>query len=50
MFCTNANRCTQTHFHPYKEDLVRFDFEVDEEDEHLCGFEGMMSKMLGKSS
>ncbi|KXT07726.1 hypothetical protein AC579_2444 [Pseudocercospora musae] len=23
---------------PYKEDLVRFDFEVDKEDEHLCQF------------
>lgn len=23
---------------PYKEDLVRFDFEVDEEDEYMCQF------------
>lgn len=23
---------------PYKEDLVRFDFEVDEEDEYMCDF------------
>ncbi|KXJ96068.1 stress responsive A/B barrel domain protein [Microdochium bolleyi] len=40
---------TETHFHPYKEDLVRFDFVVDEEDEHLCGFGGIMNAMLGKS-
>lgn len=39
---------TEIHFHPYKEDLVRFDFEVDKEDEALCGFGGMMSAMLGK--
>lgn len=23
---------------PYKEDLCRFDFEVDSEDEYMCGF------------
>jgi hypothetical protein len=23
---------------PYKEDLMRYDFEVDEADEHLLGF------------
>lgn len=23
---------------PYKQDLVRFDFEVDKEDEYLCQF------------
>jgi hypothetical protein len=25
---------------PYKEDLVRFDFEVDSEDEHMCRLVG----------
>jgi hypothetical protein len=25
---------------PYKEDLMRFDFEVDEEDEWMCMFGG----------
>jgi nicotinic acid mononucleotide adenylyltransferase len=35
----NANwgrsRVTSTYMFPYKEDLVRFDFEVAEEDEHM---------------
>ncbi|KAJ5167264.1 uncharacterized protein N7482_006045 [Penicillium canariense] len=31
-------RVTQTYFIPYKEDLVRFDFEVDQVDEPLLGF------------
>lgn len=26
---------------PFKEDLVRFDFEVDSEDEELCSFPGV---------
>jgi hypothetical protein len=25
---------------PYKEDLMRFDFEVDSEDEHMCRLAG----------
>ncbi|KAL6854813.1 hypothetical protein ACO1O0_005940 [Amphichorda felina] len=29
---------TQTYLFPYKEDLVRFDFEVDPEDEYMCNF------------
>ncbi|PYH31552.1 uncharacterized protein BO87DRAFT_399365 [Aspergillus neoniger CBS 115656] len=29
---------TSTYMFPYKEDLMRFDFEVDEEDEYMCGF------------
>ncbi|PYI09445.1 hypothetical protein BO78DRAFT_362955 [Aspergillus sclerotiicarbonarius CBS 121057] len=29
---------TSTYMFPYKEDLVRFDFEVDEEDEYMCDF------------
>jgi hypothetical protein len=29
-------RVTGTYMFPYKEDLFRFDFEVDGEDEHLC--------------
>ncbi|RDH16529.1 hypothetical protein M747DRAFT_244852 [Aspergillus niger ATCC 13496] len=29
---------TSTYMFPYKEDLVRFDFEVDEEDEYMCEF------------
>ncbi|KNG91343.1 stress responsive A/B barrel domain protein [Aspergillus nomiae NRRL 13137] len=31
-------RVTLTYMFPYKEDLVRFDFEVDEEDEYMCQF------------
>jgi hypothetical protein len=27
---------TSKYLWPFKEDLVRFDFEVDKEDEHLC--------------
>ncbi|KAF2155475.1 stress responsive A/B barrel domain-containing protein [Myriangium duriaei CBS 260.36] len=29
---------TSTLLFPYKEDLCRFDFEVDEEDEYMCNF------------
>ncbi|KAG9865790.1 hypothetical protein KCU77_g1770, partial [Aureobasidium melanogenum] len=29
---------TSTYMFPYKEDLMRYDFEVDEADEHLLGF------------
>ncbi|KAB8069656.1 stress responsive A/B barrel domain protein [Aspergillus leporis] len=32
------HRVTSTYMFPFKEDLVRFDFEVDEEDEHMCQF------------
>ncbi|KAL4873934.1 hypothetical protein BDV12DRAFT_158779 [Aspergillus spectabilis] len=32
------HRVTTTYFIPYREDLVRFDFEVDAEDEYMCGF------------
>ncbi|KAL6236178.1 hypothetical protein BDW75DRAFT_239527 [Aspergillus navahoensis] len=32
------HQVTSTYFIPYKEDLVRFDFEVDEEDEYMCQF------------
>ncbi|KAI0387220.1 hypothetical protein F5Y04DRAFT_239683 [Hypomontagnella monticulosa] len=28
---------TQTYLFPFKEDLCRFDFEVDPEDEYMCG-------------
>lgn len=31
-----AYRVTSTYMFPFKEDLFRFDFEVDSEDEHLC--------------
>lgn len=31
-------RVTSTYMFPYKEDLMRFDFEVDQEDEHMCSF------------
>lgn len=29
---------------PYKEDLVRFDFEVDPEDEEMCQFLPLVTK------
>ncbi|OJJ83702.1 Dabb family protein, partial [Aspergillus glaucus CBS 516.65] len=32
------HRVTSTYMFPYKEDLMRFDFEVDQEDEHMCSF------------
>ncbi|PLB53669.1 stress responsive A/B barrel domain protein [Aspergillus steynii IBT 23096] len=35
------HRVTSTYMFPYKEDLVRFDFEVDPEDEELCSFPGI---------
>ena len=36
-----------TYFYPYKEDVVRFDFEVDEEDEVMIGIFPMLAgKML----
>lgn len=36
-----------TYFYPYKEDVVRFDFEVDEEDEVMIGILPMLAgKML----
>ncbi|RDW74464.1 uncharacterized protein DSM5745_07126 [Aspergillus mulundensis] len=34
------HRVTSTYFIPYREDLVRFDFEVDAEDEYMCQFPG----------
>ncbi|PTB34881.1 uncharacterized protein TrAFT101_011967 [Trichoderma asperellum] len=30
------HRVTSTYMFPYKEDLFRFDFEVDTEDEYMC--------------
>lgn len=37
---TDSDVCsvTSTYMFPYKEDLVRFDFEVDDEDEYMCDF------------
>ncbi len=32
---TDKCRVTSTYMFPYKEDLVRFDFEVSAEDEHM---------------
>ncbi|KAF9885509.1 hypothetical protein FE257_012836 [Aspergillus nanangensis] len=32
------HRVTSTYMFPFKEDLIRFDFEVDEEDEYMCHF------------
>lgn len=34
----DTTRVTSTYMFPYKEDLVRFDFEVDAEDEYMCQF------------
>jgi hypothetical protein len=30
-------RVSNTYLHPFKENVVRFDFEVDAEDESMCG-------------
>lgn len=35
---------------PFKEDLCRFDFEVDPADEYMCDFSGLVSKMTGLST
>ena len=32
------SRVTNTFFIPFREDLIRFDWEVDQEDEPLLGF------------
>ena len=37
-FSLICNRAVSTYLHPFKEDLVRFDFEVDNEYEGMCGF------------
>ncbi len=36
----DSNICsvTSTYIFPYKEDLMRLDFEVDDEDEYMCDF------------
>lgn len=34
-----CSRVTSTYLFPFKEDLCRFDFEVDLEDEYMCNFE-----------
>ena len=31
-----TSRITSTYMFPFKEDLIRFDFEVDSEDEYMC--------------
>ncbi|KAI8275546.1 D-alanine--D-alanine ligase [Colletotrichum sp. SAR11_57] len=38
---------TQTYMFPFKEDLCRFDFEVDEADEYMCDFTKLASKLTG---
>ncbi|RAH53820.1 hypothetical protein BO85DRAFT_471775 [Aspergillus piperis CBS 112811] len=40
---------TSTYMFPYKEDLVRFDFEVDEEDEYMCDFPVLERKVTWQS-
>ena len=37
---------TSTYMFPYKEDLFRFDFEVDAEDESICQFLPAGGKLL----
>lgn len=32
---------------PFKENLCRFDFEVDEADEYMCDFTKLASKLTG---
>ena len=39
-------RVTHTYFIPYREDLVRFDFEVEREDEELLGFGGFVGSSM----
>ncbi|KAM5350396.1 hypothetical protein ACJ41O_006901 [Fusarium nematophilum] len=40
-------RVTQTYMFPFKEDLCRFDFEVDDEDEYMCDFGPVMRLLNG---
>lgn len=40
---------TQKYLFPFKEDLCRFDFEVNPEDEYMCSL-GAMAKMGGTPS
>lgn len=42
-------RVTSTYMFPYKEDLCRFDFEVDPEDEYMCVF-GALPFLQGKKA
>jgi hypothetical protein len=37
MLIGDWGRVVSTYLYPYKEDVVRFDFEVDEEDEAMVG-------------
>ena len=40
-------RVVSAYIYPYKEDIMRFDFEVDEEDEVMVGILPMLAgKML----
>ena len=38
LILVHENRVTSTYMFPYKEDLVRFDFEVAPEDEYMWHF------------
>jgi hypothetical protein len=47
MLIGDWGRAVSTYLYPYKEDVVRFDFEVDEEDEVMVGILPMLAgKML----
>lgn len=39
------SRITSTYMFPFKEDLFRFDFEVDSEDEYMC--QGIGNSLVG---
>ena len=36
--CSDSSRVTSTYLFPFKEDLCRYDFEVEPEDEYMCNF------------
>lgn len=38
LICHLSRRVTSTYMFPYKEDLIRFDFEIAPEDEHMWHF------------
>jgi hypothetical protein len=47
MLIGDWGRLVTTYLYPYKEDVIRFDFEVDEEDEVMVGILPMLAdKML----
>lgn len=43
-------RVADNYIKPFKDSVIRFDFEVPEEDEHLVGVLPMLGAMIGSVS